>query len=200
MRSELSVCQAVTKAVVPKGLTSGIRNKSTIKVYTPEKTSQLLHVSRRRETLDDVYFFLKWTDTVNETEVESSRDFVHEPLKSLSGISQTEGHAEVLVQTERCRYCCLRYVSIMNGNLLVRADQVEFRKYTSTSPQGRQVPGCFLGTICSGDAQLLLEGRMIPNRSIVSNSCLAARNFCGGNRRGRLKTGGPKVIIRCCTV
>uniref|UniRef100_A0A5S6Q525 Uncharacterized protein n=1 Tax=Trichuris muris TaxID=70415 RepID=A0A5S6Q525_TRIMR len=54
--------------------------------------------------------------------------------------------------------------------------------------------------MCKGDAQLLLDGRMIPRRNIMLNSCLATRNFSGGSRRGRLKTGGPVVRIRCSTV
>ncbi|KRX86126.1 hypothetical protein T4E_5604, partial [Trichinella pseudospiralis] len=50
----------------------------------------------------------------------------------------------------------------------------------------------------SGDAQLLLDGRMMPRSSRMSNSFLASSSRSGGNRRGLAKTGGPCVRMWCC--
>ncbi len=63
------------------------------------------------------------------------------------------------------------------------------------SPHGRQSPGVCLGIICSGDDQLLSEGRIIPSCSMWSNSCRAIFNHSGANLRVRAKTGGPVVMI-----
>ena len=68
------------------------------------------------------------------------------------------------------------------------------------SPHGRQSSGVRSGTICSGDDQLLSEGRIIPNCSMWSNSCCAILNCSGANLLVRVKTGGAVVVMRCITV
>ena len=45
------------------------------------------------------------------------------------------------------------------------------------------------------EAQLLAEGRIMPNCSMCSKCCLAILRRSGGSRRGRAYTGGPTVFI-----
>ena len=67
------------------------------------------------------------------------------------------------------------------------------------SPQGLQEPSVFF-TICSGEAQLLLERRMTPYRSISLNSALAALSLAGSKRLYLAATGLPVVSIWCWTL
>ena len=62
-------------------------------------------------------------------------------------------------------------------------------------PQGRQSPGVFFGTMCKGKAQLLDDGRMMPNWSMCSNSLRATSNRSDDNLRLGRCTGGPVVVI-----
>ena len=54
--------------------------------------------------------------------------------------------------------------------------------------------------MCRGDAQLLLEGQIIPYCSMWSNSCLAMRKDSGARRRVRAATAGPVVWMWWVTV
>ncbi|GIY23380.1 hypothetical protein CEXT_50091 [Caerostris extrusa] len=60
------------------------------------------------------------------------------------------------------------------------------------SPQGLQSP-FFFGTMWSGLAQQLLDGRLTPEVTRNSNSCFAAFSLSAGNHQGLEKTGGPFV-------
>jgi hypothetical protein len=66
------------------------------------------------------------------------------------------------------------------------------------SPQGRQLPSV-LCTMCSGDAQQLLERRMMPCFSSFAKAARAASCFSGSNRRKRAVTGRPLVMSWCST-
>ena len=55
------------------------------------------------------------------------------------------------------------------------------------------------GTIWSGTAQLLEEGRTIPSWDMWSNSFLAIIRRSGANQRVRPCTAGPVVLIWCIT-
>ncbi|KRZ64273.1 hypothetical protein T08_9205, partial [Trichinella sp. T8] len=52
-----------------------------------------------------------------------------------------------------------------------------------------------LGTMCSGDAQQLFDGRIMPCRNRSLKCSLATCSSCGGNRRGLQWTGCPVVSI-----
>ena len=105
----------------------------------------------------------------------------------------------------------------MHGNLVVSSDKIYFGKSGRTSQVGCKilnvwngipVSGCdiveppivhtagrhspfALGTIWSGEAHVLEEGRMIPMSRSLSNSALAAASFSGDKQRGRAMTGRP---------
>jgi hypothetical protein len=66
------------------------------------------------------------------------------------------------------------------------------------SPQGRQLPSA-LRTICRGDAQQLLERRMMPCFSSFAKAARAASCFSRSNRRKRAVTGRPLVMSWCST-
>ena len=53
--------------------------------------------------------------------------------------------------------------------------------------------------MCRGEAQGLLERRIIPMASILLNSSLAEDNLSGGKRRARPLIGGPVVFMKCST-
>ncbi|KRZ01481.1 hypothetical protein T11_2256 [Trichinella zimbabwensis] len=52
----------------------------------------------------------------------------------------------------------------------------------------------------SGDAEQLLDGRIIPRRNRSLKSSLATCSLCGGSRRGWQWTGCPVVSIACETM
>ncbi len=60
------------------------------------------------------------------------------------------------------------------------------------SPHGLQSPD-FFGTMCRGDAQGLLEGRMMPMSNMCWNSFLLAHNRSGERRLVFMAMGGPVV-------
>ena len=64
------------------------------------------------------------------------------------------------------------------------------------SPQGLQDPSVFF-TMCSGEAQLLLERQMTPCHSISLNSALAALSLAGSSRLYLAATGLQVVSMWC---
>ena len=58
----------------------------------------------------------------------------------------------------------------------------------------------FFITMCSGNDQLLDDGRMIPSSVICFNSCLATLSRSEASLRGYMLTGGPAVSMWCATV
>ncbi|KRY15615.1 hypothetical protein T12_14770, partial [Trichinella patagoniensis] len=142
--------------------------------------------------------------------------FVHKTLECLSSISQTERHSHVFKKAERCRDGRLRNIFFRHQDLLIGADQVNFGEDRPAAQLRDEV--VYVGDRVSvglrhvveasiistwapgvrGDAQLLLDGRMMPRSSRMSNSFLASSSRSGGNRRGLAKTGGPCVRMWCC--
>ena len=59
------------------------------------------------------------------------------------------------------------------------------------SPQVRQSPAVFLGTMWRREAKLLDDGLIIPGYSICWNSCLAIFSHSRANHQGSVCTGGP---------
>ena len=53
----------------------------------------------------------------------------------------------------------------------------------------------FLGTMLSGDDQLLAEGQTMPNSSMCSNSLRAIQSFLGARQRAQQESGGQEVAI-----
>ncbi|KRX36605.1 hypothetical protein T05_13332 [Trichinella murrelli] len=142
------------------------------------------HVDRNARHTVSVDVLVKGTTSgqrVKRSITENPRDGGSGP--TISGISQTKRHSRVFKKAERCRDGRLRNIFFRHRDLLIGADQVF---------------GCFFGTMWSGDAQLLLDGRMMPRSSRMSNSFLASSSRSGGNRRGLAKTGGPCVRMWCC--
>ena len=62
------------------------------------------------------------------------------------------------------------------------------------SPQGRQSPGVFLGTMCNGDAQQLEDGWIMPRANNHSNSWQAILSRSGGSLRRRGARGNWRTI------
>ena len=92
--------------------------------------------------------------------------------------------------------CNLAARSAMLGTEYLSGSVCRFNR--RKSPHGLQDPSDFL-TICSGDAQLLLDLRIMPCCSKERNSALAAANFSASNLRYLDATGRPEVSITCCT-
>jgi hypothetical protein len=62
---------------------------------------------------------------VDEAEVESSQNVVHEALRCLGGVAQAEGHEGELEKAEWSGDDCLLYIVRMNGDLVLRSHQVD---------------------------------------------------------------------------
>ncbi|KRX25631.1 hypothetical protein T07_11692 [Trichinella nelsoni] len=54
--------------------------------------------------------------------------------------------------------------------------------------------------MCSGDAQQLFDGCIMPRHNRSLKCSLATCSLCGGNRRGLQWTGCPVVYIACETI
>ncbi|KRZ03117.1 hypothetical protein T4B_3450 [Trichinella pseudospiralis] len=145
---------------------------------------------------------LKHVVQVDKAESQPSSHFVYKTLECLSSISQTERHSHVFKKAERCRDGRLRNIFFRHRNLSIGADQVNFGEYRPAAQLRDEVvdvgdqisvelrhvveasiiftwaPG-----VCFGDAQLLLDGRMMPRSSRMSNSVLVRSSRSGGNRR-----------------
>ncbi|KRX68502.1 hypothetical protein T09_12435 [Trichinella sp. T9] len=183
------------------------RYEAAIEIHTSEELAEFVHGCRLTESAYRFDFFCQRLDAlaadlepeelkvrreenafcrhvvqVDEAESQPTSHFVHKTLECLRGISQTERHSHVFKKAERCRDGRLRNIFFRHRDLLIGADQVF---------------GCFFGTMWSGDAQLLLDGRMMPRSSWMSNSFRASSSRSGGNRRGLAKTGGPCVRMWC---
>ena len=136
-------------------------------------------------------------------ERQSAEHLIHKPLKHLRCIPKAEGHPKKFKEAKRCHDSSLWNVFWWHRGLVIRPDEVYVGKDSSSleyrsevvevgdrgtmtllrARHGRQSPGVCLGTICSGDDQLLSEGRIITNCSMWSNSCCAILNRSGANLR-----------------
>ena len=64
----------------------------------------------------------------SETIFDSVNHFIDETLKCVSGVSESEGHADELKESEGCCDCSLFYVVRVHGYLMIRFHQVEIGK------------------------------------------------------------------------
>lgn len=133
---------------------------------------------------------------------------VDEALKGLGCVAEFEGHSQKLKQSKGRDDSGLQDIVRFYGDLMVRSDEVKLRKNVGTMQgcgkllnvwnrvvvgDGCVVEGAivaarrqfFLGTMCSGEDQLLEEGRTIPNSIMCSNSLRAMERRSGARRRVR---------------
>jgi len=114
------------------------------------------------------------------------QDAIHKMLESLCRVPKTKRHTQELVHTEGCGDGCFENISLDHRDLMVSLDEIKagkdrfplqclrevFNVSDGVSMWDRsriQYPimtatrySSFFSTICSGDDQLLFDGRMIP--------------------------------------
>ena len=76
---------------------------------------------------------------IDENKRKTTEEMVHEPLKCLSSVAETERHLGELKEAERGDNGCLRDIGCGNRNLIVTFDQIEFEENSSTMETGREV-------------------------------------------------------------
>ena len=67
------------------------------------------------------------------------KDVIHEPLQSLSSITEAIRHVTVLIEDKRGNRCRLRNVRRMNGHLMISCHQVQLGEDGGAMKTGREI-------------------------------------------------------------
>ena len=145
------------------------------------------------------------------------KDVIHEPLESLSSITEAIRHVTILIEAKRGNHRRLRNVRRMNWHLMVSFHQVQLGEDGGAMKGGREIleirkritvrsgGKIEMAVVAAGppgsirEDQGLFEWRIMPAASSLSNSAFACWRQEGSRRRALAKTGGPVVWIWCCT-
>ena len=113
--------------------TPGVIYQKAISLENVENHGQVIEVSGEIQTGHQNVI------QIDENKRKTTEEMVHEPLKCLSSVAETERHLGELKEAERGDNGCLGDIGCGNRNLIVTFDQIEFEENSSTMETGREV-------------------------------------------------------------